>query len=85
MYMYIHVCIHMYNGCVCVLSLQVEMIGDAYMVLAGGPIPSQHHAESITNYGLGILEETASIIDPSTSDHLRIRIGESHMYMHVHV
>ena len=53
------------------------MIGDAYMVLAGGPIPSQHHAESITNFGLGILEETASIIDPSTSDHLRIRVGES--------
>lgn len=53
------------------------MIGDAYMVLAGGPVPSQDHAESITNYGLGILEETASIIDPSTSDHLRIRVGES--------
>lgn len=51
------------------------MIGDAYMVLAGGPIPSAHHAESITNYGLGILQETANIIDPSTNDHLRIRVG----------
>ena len=52
------------------------MIGDAYMVLAGGPVPSVHHAESITNYGLGILEETAKIIDPSTSTHLKIRVGE---------
>ena len=54
------------------------MIGDAYMVLAGGPIPSRldvHHVESITNYGLGILEATKHILDPSTSKHLRIRVG----------
>lgn len=55
------------------------MIGDAYMVLAGGPVPSPHHAESITNYGLGILEETAKIIDPSTNSHLKIRVGKSKM------
>jgi hypothetical protein len=57
---------------------QVEMIGDAYMVLAGGPIPSRsdvHHVESITNYGLGILEATKNIIDPSTNKHLGIRVG----------
>ena len=60
------------------LPLQVEMIGDAYMVLAGGPIPSKpgsHHVESITSYGLGILEATRHIIDPSTGKHLQIRIG----------
>ena len=54
------------------------MIGDAYMVLAGGPIPSRsdvHHVESITNYGLGILEATKHILDPSTNKHLRIRVG----------
>ncbi|CAI8042962.1 Soluble guanylate cyclase 88E, partial [Geodia barretti] len=57
---------------------KVEMIGDAYMVLAGGPIPSRsdvHHVESITNYGLGILEATKHILDPSTNKHLRIRVG----------
>lgn len=55
------------------------MIGDAYMVLAGGPVPSPHHAESITDYGLGILEETARILDPSTNTHLKIRVGKSSM------
>lgn len=57
---------------------KVEMIGDAYMALAGGPImsrPNVHHVESITNYGLEIIEATKSIIDPSTGKHLRIRVG----------
>ena len=54
------------------------MIGDAYMVLAGGPIaskPNTHHVESITDYGLGILEATTHILDPSTGKHLSIRVG----------
>ena len=51
------------------------MIGDAYMVLAGGPMPSAHHAESITDYAFGIIDATAKILDPSTSESLKIRVG----------
>lgn len=57
--------------------LQVETIGDAYMVLCGAPVCTARHAEYTTNFGLAIIEAITKINDPSTGHSLKVRVGKS--------
>lgn len=54
---------------------KVETIGDAYMVISGAPVPTDHHVEFITDFAFSIIEAISKINDPSTSQSLKIRVG----------
>ena len=55
--------------------LQVETIGDAYMVICGAPELTPNHAEYVTDFAFSIIEATSKINDPSTNKSLMIRVG----------
>ena len=54
---------------------KVETIGDAYMVISGAPVQTDHHAEYITDFAFSIIDAISKINDPSTSQSLKIRVG----------
>ena len=57
---------HMRENNVCVAGVQVETIGDAYMVVAGAPEVRANHAESICDMALDMVEGITGLTDPST-------------------
>ncbi|KAK8402592.1 hypothetical protein O3P69_000761 [Scylla paramamosain] len=54
---------------------KVETIGDAYMVVAGAPERQANHGEMVCNMALDMVEAITELTDPSTGNHLRIRVG----------
>lgn len=54
---------------------KVETIGDAYMVVSGAPEKEINHAEKVCDMALDMVEAITDLKDPSTGDHLRIRVG----------
>ena len=46
------------------------------MVLAGAPVSTPHHAEYITDFGFSIIDAMTKINDPSSGEHLKIRVGK---------
>ena len=46
------------------LDVQVECVGDAYMVVSGIPDPLVTHAERIANTALGMLLATQEVMSP---------------------
>nr|XP_045606017.1 soluble guanylate cyclase 88E-like [Procambarus clarkii] len=54
---------------------KVETIGDAYMVVAGAPERQTNHGEMVCNMALDMVEAITELTDPSTGNHLRIRVG----------
>ena len=46
------------------LLLQVETIGDAYMVVGGLPTPCNNHAERVCNQALDMLKYSQRVKDP---------------------
>ncbi|XP_037956727.1 soluble guanylate cyclase 88E [Teleopsis dalmanni] len=54
---------------------KVETIGDAYMVVAGAPEKDANHAERVCDMALDMVEAITDLKDPSTGQHLRIRVG----------
>ncbi|XP_063709211.1 soluble guanylate cyclase 88E-like [Culicoides brevitarsis] len=54
---------------------KVETIGDAYMVVSGAPEKDQNHAEKTCDMGLDMIDAITDLKDPSTGQHLRIRVG----------
>lgn len=59
------------------LCMQVETIGDAYMVVSGAPVPTDQHASHIADMALDMVNSMSDLTDP-TSDgqrNIRIRIG----------
>lgn len=58
------------------LFLQVETIGDAYMIVSGVPERSHYHAEHVADLALDMISAMPTLYDPSkSSQHLKIRIG----------
>ncbi len=55
--------------------MQVEMIGDGYMVICGAPEAQPRHAQHITDFAYSIIKATSKINDPSTNQPLKIRVG----------
>ncbi|CAG9804018.1 unnamed protein product [Chironomus riparius] len=54
---------------------KVETIGDAYMVVSGAPEKEQNHAEKVCDMALDMIEAITDLEDPSTGQHLKIRVG----------
>ncbi|CAG9857899.1 unnamed protein product [Phyllotreta striolata] len=54
---------------------KVETIGDAYMVVSGAPEKEGNHAERVCDMALDMVEAITNLKDPSTGQHLRIRVG----------
>ncbi|KAI3378003.1 hypothetical protein SNEBB_009371 [Seison nebaliae] len=54
---------------------KVETIGDAYMIVSGAPEVTHNHVEEIINMAFDMLLATTTLINPSTKEPLRIRIG----------
>ncbi|XP_046395212.1 soluble guanylate cyclase 88E-like [Ischnura elegans] len=54
---------------------KVETIGDAYMVVAGAPDKDESHALKVCDMALDMVEAITDLKDPSTGNHLRIRVG----------
>ncbi|CAO1381025.1 unnamed protein product [Diamesa hyperborea] len=54
---------------------KVETIGDAYMVVSGAPEQEQNHAEKVCDMALDMIEAITDLKDPSTGQHLKIRVG----------
>jgi class 3 adenylate cyclase len=53
---------------------KIKTIGDAYMAVAGAPVPMANHAEAAANMALDLLEEASRVRWPS-GDPVVIRIG----------
>lgn len=60
------------------LSVQVETIRDAYMVVAGVPNKTTFHAHHICDMALDMLSSIDHLKDPSTGDNIQIRVGEQY-------
>nr|XP_023029751.1 soluble guanylate cyclase 88E [Leptinotarsa decemlineata] len=54
---------------------KVETIGDAYMVVSGAPEKEKNHAERVCDMALDMVVAITDLKDPSTGQHLRIRVG----------
>jgi len=53
---------------------KIKTIGDAYMAVAGAPVPMREHAEAAVGMALDILTEAGGINWPS-GDPIRVRVG----------
>ncbi|OQV12013.1 Soluble guanylate cyclase 88E [Hypsibius exemplaris] len=56
-------------------TYKVETIGDAYVVVSGAPEEVDDHAERIADMALGMIDTMQALVDPSTGNHLQIRVG----------
>ncbi|XP_024941625.1 soluble guanylate cyclase 88E isoform X2 [Cephus cinctus] len=54
---------------------KVETIGDAYMVVSGAPVKENDHADRVCDMALDMVEAIMDLKDPSTGNHLQIRVG----------
>ncbi|CAH0560058.1 unnamed protein product [Brassicogethes aeneus] len=54
---------------------KVETIGDAYMVVSGAPEKEGKHAQRVCDMALDMVDAITDLKDPSTGQHLRIRVG----------
>jgi hypothetical protein len=48
------------------IEIQVETIGDAYMVVSGAPDKEDNHAEKVCDMALDMVEAITDLKDPST-------------------
>ncbi|HEX6207148.1 MAG TPA: adenylate/guanylate cyclase domain-containing protein [Actinomycetota bacterium] len=53
---------------------KIKTVGDAYMAVAGAPVPNPDHAEAAAEMALGILEESSRVRWPS-GDPIVMRVG----------
>ncbi|XP_046748262.1 soluble guanylate cyclase 88E isoform X4 [Diprion similis] len=56
-------------------TCEVETIGDAYMVVSGAPDKEHDHADRVCDMALDMVEAITDLKDPSTEQHLQIRVG----------
>ena len=56
-------------------SIQVETIGDAYMVVGGLPEVNNEHAECVANQSLDMMHYCKQVIRPDTND--PVQVGNS--------
>lgn len=52
--------------------LQVETIGDAYMVVGGVPIPMSSHTERVANFALGMIIAAKEVTNPVTGGPIQV-------------
>ena len=56
--------------------MQVETIGDAYMVVGGAPVKTKLHAVRIVEMAFAMVKSIVQLSDPSTGDPISIRVGK---------
>lgn len=54
------------------LALQVETIGDAYMVVGGVPVPIASHGERVANFALGMRIAARDVMNPITTRPIQV-------------
>ncbi|XP_046452235.1 soluble guanylate cyclase 88E-like isoform X2 [Daphnia pulex] len=54
---------------------KVETIGDAYMAVGGAPVKDVLHAARTCDMAMDMVDAIQDLTDPSTGQHLRIRVG----------
>nr|CAH0110411.1 unnamed protein product [Daphnia galeata] len=54
---------------------KVETIGDAYMAVGGAPVKDALHAARTCDMALDMVDAIQDLTDPSTGQHLKIRVG----------
>ena len=57
-------------------TLQVETIGDAYMIACGAPNRTEYHAEYVCDCALAIIEAVETMVERSTEKKIQIRAGK---------
>uniref|UniRef100_A0A7N8YC85 Guanylate cyclase 1, soluble, beta 2 n=1 Tax=Mastacembelus armatus TaxID=205130 RepID=A0A7N8YC85_9TELE len=55
--------------------LEVETIGDAYMVVGGVPVPTETHAHRVANFALAMRIAAREVTNPVTGKPIQIRVG----------
>ena len=58
----------------------METIGDAYMIVSGLPERNDQHAKEIIDMAFDMLDNIATILNPTTKVPLRIRVGMLQTY-----
>ena len=58
------------------LMIQVETIGDAYMVVSGAPDRTKYHALHICDMALDMVQAMTGLRDPSSKGNMKIRVGK---------
>lgn len=58
---------------VLLVSLKVETIGDAYMVVGGVPVPTETHAHRVANFALGMRIAAKEVTNPVTGKPIQVR------------
>lgn len=58
--------------------MQVETIGDGYMVAGGVPVPTKFHAQEVVEMAFAMLTIMEKLPNPvsENKEHLKIRIGK---------
>lgn len=54
--------------------VQVETIGDAYMVAAGLLDTHVKHAEAVTNMAFGMMQEAGKVMEPTNKTPIQVQI-----------
>lgn len=55
--------------------VKVETIGDAYMIVGGAPNRTPYHVEYVLDCARSFVEVTESMVERSTQQKIRIRVG----------
>jgi len=53
--------------------IQVETIGDAYMVVGGVPEVSAEHAQKVANFALDMVKKAYEVKSPATGKPIQVR------------
>ncbi|MFZ1572295.1 MAG: adenylate/guanylate cyclase domain-containing protein, partial [Candidatus Kapaibacterium sp.] len=54
---------------------KIKTIGDAYMVVAGAPLPRNDHAQAMANMAIDMIEAMKQFTSITTGEPIQIRIG----------
>lgn len=54
------------------MMMQVETIGDAYMVVSGVPERTKDHAQRVARFAIDIVGEAAQVTSPATGKPLQV-------------
>lgn len=65
---------HRWRGCE-IRRAEIETIGDAYMVVAGLPLPDSDPDTTIAQLALDMIDVVSTFKDPVTREPVQVRIG----------
>lgn len=54
--------------------LQVETIGDAYMIVSGVPEKTEKHASEVAEFSMVMIEQAAHVLSPVTKEPIQVHV-----------